>query len=94
MLLYKRYIYDCRLNKRSTNFLGFKNLISIIKQIEEKIFRKRNTMAKHFQKWEPVSVMLGNSGVSSKTTRSGKDITSEGMGRVGLEFGEGVREKL
>ena len=22
------------------------------------------------------------------------DITSEGMGRVGLEFGEGVREKL
>ena len=32
LLLYKRYIYDCRLNKRSTNFLGFKNLISIIRQ--------------------------------------------------------------
>ena len=59
LLLYKRYIYDCRLNKRSTNFLGFENLISIIKQIEEKVSRKRNTMAKHFQKWEPISVMLG-----------------------------------
>ena len=50
LLLYKRYTYDCRLNKRSTNFLGFKNLISIIRLIEEKISRKRNTMAKHFQK--------------------------------------------
>ena len=60
LLLYKRYIYDCRLNKRSTNFLDFKNLISIvIMEIEEKISRKRNTMAKHFQKWEPISVMLG-----------------------------------
>ena len=59
LLLYKRYIYDRRLNKRSTNFLGFENLISIIKQIEEKISRKRNTMAKHFQKWEPMPVMLG-----------------------------------
>ena len=58
LLLYKRYIYDCRLNKRSTNFLGFKNLISVIRQIEEQISRKRNTMAKHFQKWEPISVML------------------------------------
>ena len=33
-------------------------------------------------------------GVSSKTTRTSEDITSEGMGRVGLEFGEGVKEKL
>ena len=33
LLLYKRYIYDCRLNKRSTNFLGFKNLKSSIRQI-------------------------------------------------------------
>ena len=59
LLLYKRYVYDCRLNKRSTNFLGFKNLISIIRQIEEKISRKRNTMVKNFQKWEPISAMLG-----------------------------------
>ena len=57
LLLYKRHIYDCRLNKRLTNFLGFKNLINIIRQIEEKISRKRNTMAKHFQKWESISVM-------------------------------------
>ena len=59
LLLYKLYIYDCRLNKRSTNFVGYKNLISIIRQIEEKISKKRNTMAIHFQKWEPKSVMLG-----------------------------------
>ena len=59
LLLYKRYIYDCRLNKRSTNILGFKSLISIIRQIEEKISRKRNTKVKHFQKWEPISAMLG-----------------------------------
>ena len=58
LLPYKRYIYDGRLNKRSTNFLGFENLISIIKQIEEKISRKRNTMTKHFEKLEPISVML------------------------------------
>ena len=49
LLLYKRYIYDCRLNKRSANFLGFENLISIIKQIEEKISRNRNTMASTFK---------------------------------------------
>ena len=59
LLLYKRYVYGCRLNKRSTNFLGFRKLISIIKQIEEKISRKRNTRAKHFQKWESILVMLG-----------------------------------
>ena len=58
-LLYKRYIYDCRLNKRSTNFVGFKNLISNGRQIEEKISGKKNTMAKHFRKWEPVLAMSG-----------------------------------
>ena len=50
LLLYKRCIYECRLNKRSINFLGFKNLISIIRQIEEKISGKKNTMAKTFPK--------------------------------------------
>ena len=33
LLLYKHYIYDCKLNKRSINFLGIKNLISVIRQI-------------------------------------------------------------
>ena len=45
LLLYKRSIYDCMLNKKSTNFLGFKNLISIIRQLQiDEKFLERETL--------------------------------------------------
>ena len=51
-------------------------------------------MAKHFQKWEPISVMLGWqwSLVENHQTKWRYNLRRDGEGEIGI--GEGVREKL
>ena len=50
LLLYKRYIYICRMEAKSISFRGFKCLLQNI-SIEKMIAVKNNTLHMHYKKW-------------------------------------------
>ena len=58
LLLYKRYVYICRLMEKSISFSGFKCFLKTTVDIEKRIAVKKNKVAKHLEKWDPVSQMF------------------------------------
>ena len=51
LLIYKRYIYICRMEAKSISFRGFKCFLQNIISIKKKIAGKNNTLHVHYKKW-------------------------------------------
>ena len=58
LLLFKRYIYLCKLENKSVHFVGFKFFTRTIMKVEEKISERKGTLALHYQKWDAVREIL------------------------------------
>ena len=58
LLLFKRYIYLCKLENKSVHFVGFKFFTRTIIKVEEKISERKGTLALHYQEWDAVREIL------------------------------------
>ena len=58
LLLFKRYIYLPKLENNSVHFVGFKFFTRTFMKVEEKISKRKGTLALHYQKWDAVREIL------------------------------------
>lgn len=58
LLLYKRYIYNCKLSNKIVNLLGFKSFLTNIIEVEKQIAAKKNKIDSHFMKWQNIEELL------------------------------------
>ncbi len=53
VLLFKRYVYKCRVQEMQPLFIDFKNLVMFTEKIEKHIEKIRDKYCFHVKKWEP-----------------------------------------